>query len=567
MKQRFVKTLAAALLTSAIVPAGLSAAADAPATPPAAAGASLNYELTQQIRAAIKNASVTPTETGSQISVTVRLYNGGTASERVPEHDLRVRTEEGVTYTLFPSAENKTVLRPKEIIELVYSSSVDAKEIGKLAEVNFVGVDMYVYPRVESTLLSLPAGAVWYGLGESAPTKPEPTAWGETFRIPGVNSGLRYTPVNASVQSTAAGKAVVITLLAENPGSGRESIPSFRIDGVEGQKVYAGQASQNAANQLEAGEKTYLHYTIPLEQSETLSEFLVVSMDRYVGRSGATTISTGKLTIPWPAGQQTTRPSVRYSFGEPIAFDALSKVVDAQTEVALMEFHIHDNAEEGHKTAVAKFRMTNRSGSPAATPVFGTELANRQGVLYRGARQMSATMTMNPGLSYVVSYSFTLPQQEEDERFTLNLLDEKAAAPYSTTIAAVTVDRQEEAAGSAFSLYPFEIAVNDVQVSFMYQGGLYQHRINLDLTVNQLDNVVVDNSFSKLRFEVVDNAGRVIGTMDAGFTGPKKLISGKQTLEASSLTTDQFNYPFTVNLYEVFETESGTAKRFLKRVK
>ncbi|MCI3922162.1 hypothetical protein MO973_18195 [Paenibacillus sp. TRM 82003] len=566
------KGVAGVLATLLLLPTGLSAsAASESAVPPPAASstpaASVNYGIAQDIRAAVKNASITSEENGSRISVTLRLYNGGIRSTRVPEHELRVQTEEGLTYTLTPSTTNKGALQPREIVELVYSSFVDVNNIGALRHIDFVNVNLFVYPKVEKTLLSLPAESVWYGLSADAPAKPQQAGWGQSFRIPGINSGIVFTPVNASTQSTSSGKAVVVTLLAANPGKFRETIPTFRIDGVEGQKLYPGQSSQVAPKELEGGEEAYVHFVVPVDQGVNVTGLLVQSTDSFAGRNGSITISTGKLTLPWPTAKTSADHVSNYALGQPIAIDTLTKIVDAQTEIALMEFDIHENAEEGHKTAIAKFKMTNRSNAPIQAPLFGTEITNSEGVSYRGARQKNAEVTMNPGLSYVVSYSYVIPRNEESGRYSMKLLDQAAVAPYSTQVASVMVQEQETQEDAAFSLYPYTVEVNDVQVGYTYNTGLYQFKFTLDLNINQLDNVVVDSNFSKLRFEVVDAAGRIIGTQDAALSGPKKLISGKQVLEATTLNADQFNYPFTVNLYEVFETETGMAQRFLKRVK
>lgn len=569
MKPAYFKTGAAALLLSSVFfPTGMSASSDLEASSHASATTNgVNYGRMEHIQAAVKNASVVPTETGSRLSVTVRLYNGGKASTRIPEHEFRVLMNDGVMYTLTPSVGNKPVLQPNEIVELVYSRSVDVKNIGAIEQVRFVHINWDVYPKQEKTLLAIPVESVWYGMGEGAPAKPKQIGWGRPFQIPGVNSGLVYTPAEASVQNTSGGKAVVVKVIAENPGKGRESIPSFRIDGVAGQKIYSGQASPNDVKSLEAGEKDYLRYIIPIEQGVSLTELLVVSEDSFVSQTGAVTISTGKLAIAWSDAKQSSDAVTNYRFGEPIRIDTLANAVDTRTEVTLMDFHIHENAEEGYKTAVAKFKLTNRSDLPVAAPVFGTEITNSQGVSYRGSRQANMVATMNPGLAYVVSYSYTLPQNEEDNQYTMRLLDQTTIAPYTTTVASLRVQKQEDGTDNKFSLYPFEIHVNDIQIGFLYSNGLYQYKFDVDMTIHQQDPVVVDSGFSKLRFEVVDSTGRIVGTKDAALFGPNKLISGKQELETGNMNSDQFNYPFTVNLYEVIETETGTAKRFLNSVK
>ncbi|MBD0381064.1 hypothetical protein [Paenibacillus sedimenti] len=570
MKNKPWKTgLAALVLGTMIVQGGIPVLA-ADATTSVVSAPSVNYGLTSDIRAAIKNASVTPTATGSQISATIRLYNGGAAQNRVPEHELRVRTTSGVEYTLKPSASNKDALQPKEISELVYMAAIDSKEVTQIDQISFVHVDIYSYPKVETTLLAMPTAAVWYGTGSAAPQKLDILNWGQAFTIPGVNSGLVYTPVEVSMQNTSTGRATVVTVLAENPGAGRETVPAFRLDAQSEQKSYEGKRSEADPVALEAGEKKYIHFAIPVENGVTFSNLIVVSTDTFTPKGGgqSTTLATGKVAVEWPKSNQTATAAPAYTIGTPIAFDALTKVVDKKTEVSLMELHLHENPGEGYKTAVAKFKLTNTSDVPTATPAFLSELTNAQGVTYQGSRQSNVTTMMNPGLSYVVSYSYIVPQTETSTGFTLKLLDGQSAAPYTTTIASLQTNVQDEETGGMISMYPFDLKFNDVTVNTQTTAALtYTYKFRLDLDIQQKENVVVDNNFSKIRFEIVDTAGRVVGSKDASFTGVNKLISGKQTLDASNIASDQFSYPFTVNVYEIIDTQNGTAKRLLKTIK
>lgn len=575
MKKRPWKSSLTAIMLGAMIVQGGTAvwAADAVPTAPVSAP-TVNYGLTSDIRAAVKSVAVTPTATGSQLAVTVRLYNGGVTQNRVPEHELRVQTSGGVSYTLKPSGTNKESLQPKEIGELVYMTAVDTKEIGTIDQLSFVNVDVYSYPKVEKTLLAMPTNSVWYGaMGSAALQNLTNVAWGQSFLIPGVNSGLTYTAIEASMQNTTAGRVAVVTVLASNPGTGRETVPAFRLDAQSETKNYEGKRAEVDAVTLEAGEQKYIHFAIPVENGVTLSNLVVLSTDNFVTKgatdpaTAATTVATGKLAIAWPK-QQGSTTAVPYTVGQPIAFDALTKVVDKSTQVSLMELHLHENPGEGFKTAVAKFKLTNTSTTPVALPAFMSELVSTQGLTYQGSRQANVTEMMNPGLSYVVSYSYIVPQSEAGTSFSLKLLDAVAAAPYTTTIAALQTDLQQEETDSTISLYPFDLKFNDVTVNSITTPQLtYTYKVRLDLGIEQKENVVVDNNFSKLRFEIVDSAGRVIGSKDAAFTGDNKLISGVQTLDASNITTDQFSYPFTVNVYETIETANGTAKRLLKVIK
>ncbi|MEI7025050.1 hypothetical protein [Paenibacillus sp. y28] len=528
------------------------------------------YDLTSEIRTAVKSVSVESVEAGLQLSATVRLYNGGTAVTRVPEYDIQVRTTSGLVYTLKASTGNKAALQPNEIGEQVYKTVIDSKEQITLDQLSFVKVDLYTYPKTETTLLAIPLteSQVYYETGGTPGQQLTGVEWGQAFAIPGVNSGLVYSTTGISEQKSANGPVKVVTVLAENPGTGRETVPGFRIDALSDQKSYDGQRTELDSLTLEPGEKKYIHFTIPVENGVTISNLLVTTTDTFVSSSEKSVIGTGKLRVGLPSQQQIDgiTPSV-YFIGTPIPFDPLTKVIDNKTQVSLMELHLHENIDSGYKTAVAKFKLTNTSDVPTPFPSFQTELDSASGTSYSGTRQLSVVSTMNPGLSYVVSYSFNLPKTETGDNLTLKLMDTQSAAPFKTAIAAVKTAAQPEVTGDTLSLYPFNVTLKDVDLSYATLGTTpltYTYNITVDLDIKQEENIVVDDNFSKLRFEMVDNLGRIIGSTDASFTGSNKLISGKQKLTANSKADELTKV--TINLYEVIQTANGEAKRFIKSI-
>lgn len=580
MINRYWKIGAAAMMLSVCVLQGGAYASDTsmPATSSvydaAASTPQSNYGLTQEIRAAIKSISVESTSKGLQLSAVVRLYNGGTNKNRVPEHELHLRTADGLEYALTPSATNKKSLVPKEVSELVYMAIVDGNDQPVIDQLSFDNVDVYSYPKKITNLLTIPVTSeVWYQGGGYSSQQESALAWGQAFKLPGVNSDIVYTPVSISEQSTASGPVKVVTLLAENQNYGRENIPKFRVDASTETKRYEGITAETNATALERGEKQYLHFTIPVEAGTSVTNLLMMTVDSFVGGDGQTptVLSSGKLAMNIPSVKQVdSLPAVTYTIGSPIAFDPLTKVIDSNTEISMVELHLHENMDSGFKTAIAKFKFKNNSDLPILTPSFQTQLTGENGVTYSGTRQTSVTETLDPGLSYVVSYSFNLPQSEKGEHLTMKLLDAKAAAPYVTSIASLQTETQIDEAGKSFSLYPFDITLNDYSVSYTTKTGagiVYTYKINLDLDIKQTENVVVDSNFSMLRFEVVDPQGRVVGTTDVPFTGEKKLISGKQKIDSDDISSDQFATPITVNMYEVIKTPTGEAKRLLNSFK
>lgn len=641
MKQPWKTALTFVIIGTTLLPANLPAlAAD---TAPATVAAPSNFGLTDSIRAAVKSLAVETTAGGTRIGASVRLYNGGTQKTRIPDHQLHVRTTDGVQYTLKASAANKNALEPGEIGELVYMTVIEGTPSIKLSELSFVNVDEYVYPKKETNLLTIPLGGrqVWYASAAGADKAAEPKGWGEAFTIPGLNSSLRYTPAAIKVQyatggasagasggastgaasggtsggasapeaggtaaaapdgaaaapggasgastgapaavpnaaGAATGPVALVTLLVENPGVGRETIPEFRIDGQSDRKTYTGGRTEQGAVTVEAGEKKYIHFAVPVENNVTLTSLFVTTTETFVsgGGQGAPTTATGfdvgRVQIAVPGSAQTdTAPAISYRIGSPIAFDPLNKMIDANTEVTLMEMHLHES-DNGFHSVVAKFRITNKSDKPVPVPAFQTEIVGSDGAAYAGARQSGVTAALNPNMSYIVNYSFNVPKTEDGKQLTIKLLDTQSAAPYTSTIASLQTAASSGAEGDTFAMYPFDLKIVDWTLSATTPGSMggliYSYKISFTLEVKQSDNVVVDQNFSKLYMELVDTKGRVLGTAEGSFTGPNKLATGKQILTFNA-KTEQLENPFTIRVYEAFDTPSGLAKRYITTLK
>lgn len=403
-------------------------------------------------------------------------------------------------------------------------------------------------------------------------------AAGASGGAPGAPTGAPAVAPDAEGTEAGAGTGPValVTLLVENPGVGRETVPEFRIDGQSEKKTYTGSRTEHGAVTVDAGEKKYIHFAIPVENNVTLTSLFVTSTETFVsgGGQGAPTTATGfdvgRVQIAVPGSAQTdTTPAISYRIGSPIIFDPVNKMINANTEVTLMEMHLHEG-DNGFHSVVAKFRITNKSDKPVPVPAFQTEIVGSDGAAYAGARQSGVTAALNPNMSYVVNYSFNVPKTENGKQLTIKLLDTQSAAPYTSTIASLQTAASSETAGDTFAMYPFDLKIVDWTLSATTAPGLtglsYGYKLSFTLDVKQTDNVVVDQNFSRLYMELVDSQGRMLGTAEGPFTGPNKLITGKQILTFTA-KTEQLENPFTIRVYEAFDTPSGLAKRYITTLK
>jgi hypothetical protein len=258
--------------------------------------------------------------------------------------------------------------------------------------------------------------------------------------------------------------------------------------------------------------------------------------------------------------------STPYQLASPLSF-ATNGWLDTNIEVSLMELHMHENNDFGYKTAVAKYKLTNRGSSTLTLPTLGTELINGQGLAYAGVRQTTAANQIMPNTSYVVSYSYLLPAAETGAQLVLNVFDPKSTAANKLSIGTYQVAVQGESIDNTISFYPFQLSFDSYALTTLYSSSAYNYVLNLDLTVSRQELVIVDQSFSQLEFELVDGLGRILGSQTASFTGTQKLITGSQKITFSGIKTEQFETGLTINVYETIETPNGLAKRLVKQLK
>ncbi|WP_248930024.1 hypothetical protein [Paenibacillus hamazuiensis] len=573
---------ASAPAASAVAPANVQAASTSAAAP--AAPTNTVYPLTDSIQAELKSLSLSKTATGTTIGAAVRLRNTATQMNRVPDYELRVKLADGSEYTMQASATNERSIQAKENADMTYMVTIDRQDELTVTGVSFTQVDEYVYPKQETVLLQIPAASVWNGSKADITDPSANKAWGETFTIPGSVSPIRFTPTELSEQNDDKGaRTVVVTMLAENPGAANETMSVFRLDGKTADKVYTGSRIETGDIVLAPGEKKYVHFAIPVDNGATLQNLLLMTSEMFTpaataaGQTKPATMmfDVGRLKLAMPAsgaGAAAGMTPIPYAIGTPIPFDPLNKLVNADTKVSLVELHMHGGDQDGYKTVVAKFKLSNESSLTVPLPNFQAELVGSDGSVYAGSRQTTTATNLMPNLGYVMNYSFMVPDTENGQQLAIRLLDNVTTAPYSSAIAAVQTAVQQDTDSDIMSFYPFTVKLNDWQLSAFTNGGVgqgltYSYKMKLDLTVSQEDNVVVDQNFSKFKIELVDGLGRTLGSETVPFVGANKLISGEQTVQIGNLKTEQLEYPLTINLYESIDTPNGEVKRLVKTLK
>lgn len=528
------------------------------------------YALTASVKAAVKSILNEQVAEGTRIGAVVRLTNDGTRLTRVPDYEVRVKAEDGVLYTLRPSASNVIAIQPKETVELSYMIVIDREDLFSLSEISWVDVDEFVSPRLEKTIVSIPISSIeWRGDSAIFSDKLAKQSWSEAFTIPLLSTSMEYKPISFSEQNTPQGPRTIVGLLATNKSDKKKAIPDFRLNGTSDKKVFTGKRLEQDPIVLGPGEQKYIHYAIPAGKKDELSGLTVLAPESFA-TDDKTKIEylIGQLNISLPqdgAGASEANQPKIYVWNSPIQFDPLNSVILPDISVSMVALQMHESVGGGFRAAVAKFKLTNRSDRPMPVPKFQAQLMGAGGTKYIGNRQAAVAETLIPNVSYIMYYSFVLPSNEKGDQLTMELLDNETVAPYNIPIATFkTMVKPEKSEDTTLSFYPFQVKINSWKSEVFYGSAResfpYSYKLSIDMEVNLQDEVVVDQNFPKLKVEMVSDKGKVIGSKTLPFIGDNRVGTGTTTINMDSVL---YEFSNSLRIYETIDTPYGQADRLI----
>ncbi|BFT74283.1 S-layer homology domain-containing protein [Paenibacillus sp. P36] len=534
------------------------------------------YYLTENTQAQVKSVTQEKSADGWRVGVVLTLTNTSGSTNRIPDYELRIQTAEGTVYTLQASASNTRSIPPQGNVTLSYMTEIGVNKDVQLTNLLWVDVDQKVYPKVERVLADANISSIiWRGQDAKIDDPSRLGDWGARFSLPGIHSDLKYSAVKLSKQFTGQTPSYIVEIQAENEGSYAETIPDFTLSGKSGGQSFVGKRVEETPIRLDAGAKKSLHFAITTDTNTTLQAFYVLSPESFLkqGQTVPVQYFTGRLGFRLPAneGNVSGTAAGSYVFGTPIAFTPRNDFINPSLNISLEELHVTDNEETGNKTGVAKFKLFNKSDKPIPVPAFGAELAGKDGNAYAGKRQTVSIADIAPGTGIVVSYGFTLPTTEQSEQFQLNVQEVLSNSAYKSTIASYPVNVQSENDHNNISLFPFKLNLKSWTLSQLTAMGTtgfaYTYKLSLDMDMQRESEVVLDNAFSKLKFELVDASGRSLGSNSFPFTGANRLVNGSQILTFSNLTQDQVQSNISVKVYETIPTPTGDVDRLIAELK
>ncbi|MEI7024378.1 hypothetical protein [Paenibacillus sp. y28] len=378
------------------------------------------------------------------------------------------------------------------------------------------------------------------------------------------SNGLEIKVNDTTTKPTTDGQYVQAMVMIKNSKTEGVRLPSlnalYLVDGV----VVSADDDDTHPSYLGAGENETYRLSATLPSGTDLSK---VQLTLTEAKAAVSSSSTSGVEVPVFAGhlyQAASEPvSIDslplYSLNTPLSLKSYSMETYQDLEMKLAEFSLGENDDFGYGTYIAKFVLKDTDKEALALPGMEIELVNADGVVYYGTKQTSTLTTLTPNLGYLLSYSFAVPTTETSGKLALRVKDEKS----QLVLAEVQLPPvQAPNFTDTISIYPFDIKIQDHDLSFTY-SSTYTYNLELTTLIERAENVVVDSNFSTIRFEMVDSLGRVLGSQDIALTGTSKLLTGKQTISLSNIKLSQAETNLTLKMYEVIETPSGEAKRYI----
>jgi hypothetical protein len=535
------------------------------------------YSLPGGSQAQVKSVLQEKTTDGWRVGTVVKLTNSSNSTIRIPDYELRVKTSDGTDYTILPQSD----------VTLSYMTDINVKSDVSLTDVLWIDVNTKVYPKQETLLADSPVGSiVWRGNDGVINDAALMGQWGATFSIPGVTSSLKYSAASMSKQFTGQSPTYIVQVKVQNSGSYAETIPDFTLSGKSDGQSYIGKRVEESPISLNAGEQKYIHFAVTTDTNTQLKAFYVLTPESFLKQGQTTPIQyyTGRIGFGLPANGGTDASTVpsggNYTFGTPMVFQQGNEFINPNLAVSLEELHVTNNKETGNKTGLAKFKLINKGDKPIPVPAFAADLAGKDGNTYTGSRQTMGTSDIAPGTGVVVSYGYMIPSTDQSEQYTMNVQGVLSGASqgqpangssaYKSTIASYTVSTQSDNDHNNVSLYPFKLNIKNwtlTQLMMTTPSISYTYKLNMDLDFTRDPEVIIDNNFSKLKFELIDGFGSSLGSSSFPFTGTNRLVSGTQSLSFNNLTQNQIQNNVSIRVYESVTTPNGEVERFIAELK
>ncbi|KRE93128.1 hypothetical protein ASG89_06380 [Paenibacillus sp. Soil766] len=505
------------------------------------------------------------------------LANESSSSVKLPEGlELNFQDSKGLTYSA-QFVGNVGSLLPEQPVTVKLQAAVPAS-----LDANKLSLLFSPKGKVKTTVLGTLNTAKTFAVGRI----------GAKAAYPNIEAnddlnGLVISTSWASAVQQSDGLHVQANVTLTNEGEGIITIPNLTAEFQANRGNVGVTSSDNAVrtSYLSPNESTTFRFQGVVPASLSAEALQLVVLEKQAAAASTTTqtgtggtgntgntdttkqVSALPVAITSLAGAGVASEATSYAAAQAYTIGDAFKLTtsngfDSNMDMSLVELGMSVNSDFGYKTIVGKYKLTNKGTTTLTLPDFQTDLTNEDGYTYTGVRQTNVAKSIAPNTSYVLNYSYMVPDSEDADKLALNLYDTSRLA-----VGSFKTEVQPVPTTGPISVYPFTINFDDYTLSTTYsKDGSYGYRLRLDLDVERQAQVITDANFSSLLFEVVDTEGRLLSSKAMTFTGQQKILSGVQFLEFTNVRSEQITSNSVFYIYEVIATPNGEAKRLIRTI-
>ncbi|MCE5169187.1 hypothetical protein LQV63_07680 [Paenibacillus profundus] len=547
-----------------------------------------------KFRLQIELADVINSDTteGRQVAAVIKLKNESGKRLRLPDYELFVQMDNKAEYAMEPSSNNARVLSPGEMAEWRWMSHVMAEETAAPVRFIWKEINREVYPKKETAIATMNMPQQAWENDYTPITDPESIKeWGQPFQLSALSdtSMLIYTPISIVKSSGKPEQAAergkeklesihVVTFRVENRNSIRESVPDFKLIAWSNNELYYSKKLGKVPESLLPGEGATLRFAVETGPRAELTGLQLMTPESFQppGAADATqavTYQVGRLFINITKQASAQVTPTDYKLREPMKFGAGVDLFPEGLKVSIEEETTLENKEAGFKALLLRFKLENKSGSSVVLPSFHAELENKDGARFGGERIGSKTdkKALIPNAAVVESHLFVLPDGDKGQELLLHIVDSREEKEYPFVVDTFRFKTSPDYTGDLlFDMYPFRLKIDDWEGKWLRDGNSIMestsYALKLKLNIDRAQQVMADPSLSKIRLEMTDHGGRVLGTKLFSLVEEPRLAEGEQNIIFQNIDMVSVRYPVIVNFYEVLDTPYGPVKRFLGKV-
>lgn len=544
----------------------------------------LNIELADVINS--------DTTEGRQVAAVIKLKNDSGKRLRLPNYELFVQMDNRAEYAMEPSSNNVRVMSQGEVAEWRWMSHVVAEETAAPIRFIWKEVNREVYPKKETAVATMHMPQQAWENDYTPITDPRMIKdWGQPFQLRALSdaSMLVYTPISIVKSSGKPEQAAergkeklesvhVVTFRVENRNNIRESVPDFKLTAWSNNDLYYSKKLGKVPESLMPGEGTTLRFAVETGPRTELTGLQLMTPESFqppgaADASQAVTYQVGRLFINIPKQASSQVTPTDYKLREPMKFGAGVDLFPEGLNVSIEEETMLENKEAGFKALLLRFKLENKSGSAVVLPSFHAELENKDGARFGGERIGSKTdkKSLIPNAAVVESHLFVLPDGGKEQELLLHIVDNREEKEYPFVVDTFRFKTSPDYTGDLlFDMYPFRLKINDWEGKWLRDGNSIMestsYGLKLKLNIERAQQVMADPSLSKIKLELTDHGGRMLGSKLFSLVEEPRLAEGEQNIIFENIDMITVRYPVIVNFYEMLDTPYGPVKRFLGRV-